>query len=459
MKSTRKFLLFLVLTLVLTGCSLFQKKVPEKDAVAATSTEFDAVMAQVHSAFVSDIIDAIPQTNIPTKSESNLKITGKILPTATNTVNFTIESDGKSDYTDPKNLVGEATIKLFGDSSDTSGGAAAPMKAKGSAELLLKMLKQKIFFSLAKAEAYQNDQALPVALIIGPYLNKWYSADLAELGAVTGSEAESNLMDSLQGNPNEIFKNYKIRLQPTLEKVHIWKLKNTLPEENGMLRYEVDFDREAFKAGLVALAEFMATNPDGSIRQAELDAMKANIDQSFTEEDLSFTGILAIEKANVRNFSFTGKSVNTEDQAELSFSNTSTKFELQVTSAVAGSMTAGSTDAVAAKTPQTVHLTVEKTGNQEYEISVTLPEEKLSILLHKFTYSDRAASFSAEVLADNETKFTADFNYEAQETSEVKVEEPQGAEPFQNLLGGLMGGAMGAPQTIPPAEIAPGSGE
>ena len=305
----KKYLALMLATVLMTGCSLFQKEVKKSDPpkpVPAASSDFEEVMGQMHDANVDWLLGFIPETEVPVVSEQNFELTGTVTPPVPDVeeATFALTSNGKSDMSNENDPKAESTLAFSGEVTGQQTGDA-------EAEIMFKVVNQKIMASLTKLSANMDGEAFPVELFVAEYMNNWYGVTFDEINQMyndaTGDQS-FDIADSFK-NPNEYLQDIKNRLGEALGEVHMWKLVEELPEENGMLKYKVELDKDALKAGMIALAKFATSNPDGSVREYEFDQAKSEIEGAFSE-DFSVEGILSVDKNNVRFFSFEGTATN-----------------------------------------------------------------------------------------------------------------------------------------------------
>ncbi len=460
----KKFFILLFSVVLFTGCSLFSKeeKKPEKDAPkarAVSSENFDEVMAEMHTANVEWIMYYIPDAEYPQINKTSLSVKANITPPDPTIEKITLDvtSNGENDLSKNDDPKGMTTLKASGEMTGMTSG-------NGSLELEFRVVNNKILAILSKIEATVDGQPFPVEAFVGPYVNIWYGATFDEMNTLmadmTGQEFDMN--QSFK-NPNEMLKDLRTRLEKALNEVHMWKLVEALPEENGMLMYKVELDKEKLKTGVLALTEFALTNPDGSLREMEYEQAKSDIEEAFAEE-FTLSGVLGVKKDNVRFFTFEGQASDQSNTADISMSWMEDEILVKVTEN-------GTEALVFEKKGDDYTLTIEgkkamegkysddkftgtayeidngesvfvfdidKKGGNEYAGTLSFPTAGLEMSIKKLDYSMTSLTLDMSATLSGAPLFDVTLDYKLEETSSVKVEEPESYEPFSTLIEGLM---------------------
>lgn len=465
----------LALSVVFFGCSFFTKETPkwkEYPPVPATSSDFEKISEQMQGEFVEWVLSFVPDVNIPDVYTSNFSISGKAnltVPEA-ETVDFSLISKGSSDFSEENNPKAENTITLSGEMKGEQNG-------KGTGEFVLKVANKQIIGSLSKAEAFLNGKPFPVEMFVGPYLQKWYGATFDEIDTlmnqISPENASFRIAEAFR-RPGEMFLDLKKRLREALNEVHIWKLRNVLPEENGMLRFEVELDKDALQKGLIALAQFYFTGPDGKVNSEAFEQAKTNIENELKNGQYALQGILSVNTSNIWFFEFSGNLVGADGQkgtvkvvknaeeilVSIDASPDSVLFKkkdgaysfllngVNVLSGTYGDNTLTGTlrkellfssmyynnEEVPKNSESDVSFSLETKGEKEYSAWVNFPDQSLEIYVNDLKYSELAILIDLRAKLDQQDIFSGVVDYKVEKTDTVNISVPEKIESFLNTF-------------------------
>ncbi len=462
----KKILSLLLSLSLLSACSWFSKDDPDAPS-AEEFTNFEAVMTKMHKSFTEDIVSSFPEYEVPLKNNTSFLLAGTLTPSQEDVVGldqltFNITVDGNNDFTDENNPQGQSTMQLNAEVTGNEPGS-------GFAEIIFKVVDQQFFLSLQKLVANANGEQVPVELFANEYLGKWFSLDFEGLNGYIADSAKTEgfrIQNSFQ-NPNIILQQTKKRFQNAINKIHLWKLKKVLPVENGMYKYEVELNQEVLKNGVLALAEFFYTNPDGTVRREEFEQTKVRVEEEFSE-DVIAQGVLSVDMQNFQYFDFVGTLAGNNEMGDITMSRTAEKMQLlfdpkgasqreSIAFAKEGveySLSVGDASVLNGiwaeqKKSGTLHdvsgaqvmnFEFEKTGERSYTGTILTPEGDSKILVPNFSYSDDSLHLELSILENDTLVFEGQAEYQFKEIDSVQVEIPTESQPLEEALQGIVEG-------------------
>jgi hypothetical protein len=500
----KRFLAIVTALVLLSGCSLFSKDDPASGGDGQASSggpaggpppsDFDGAMASMHEAWVQELIELLPEFDMPDKNETNFNLTGNVNVAGAGVVDFNASSAAKNDMSDSQNMKGDVqinvTAKLTPDAS-----SPFPIMPSGtvSVELMSKVIGQKMFFSLSQFQLDMTEvPSEMIDPIISPFLGKWYGGSFDELEALMTSKGIPADFSQLKKgvSPKEIL-DIKEPIEKALKEFHIWKLKEAMPTENGMLRFKVELDRDKLEKGMIALMGAMqeimkekANLPKEALTQMERDMERAKRDIKNDLKDLSIEGVLSVSEKNSYYYTFagditvddeTGKidvtwlegerilSITGPDNENVTFEMTESGDEKKFTLEAKGnkilegekSPTKFKINAYEDNLSNDLSFSIDLTKNGDaYSGKIAIPEESVNIDVQKLIISKDKFELQTEIEAAGMKVFAGSVTWTMKEVSSVDIADPASSETFKQLFDQIEAAVASAMTTpAPPTPI------
>ncbi len=488
--------LLLISLLVLAGCG---------------KPSADDILSKMHDAALNNIDQKLQLVEFPKIASTStvLTVTNEPVPGIfEGKGNLNLKFTSEYDVSKPDALLFDAGLELKTVMDASQAFFASGPAEKGGPDLhatadlnaTLKSAGRKLFFNLGKIEI-SIPGALPAPFILPKELQtKWYSATFDEINAqlkkstATGAVAptiDELLKNSLSGNSIN-----REAMNKLIQRIHLWKGIEVLPEQDGNFQVRVESDKQAIAEDMVAFNEYMLesagsswnqfSGKTGLYKQKYLESVKSDI-----EKGSSVRGVLSVDKDTYDFRGFTGEifsstgsklgDVNiqhgkngdilveltdvSQNNQKLTFTKTGTSFSLSVdgkqfmTGTVSDQrFTVTVIDPKTNEISMTADLPIVKVSREELTIengTITFPTSKLSLLVDRFQYQfqnsfkDLNLSLNMHGLLADKPLFTTTLESNRKEQPSISVESPTATSPFselqQDLVGVFMGGTAPAP--------------